>query len=354
MSVSSMRPLGDFHHYRAGAIDSKDRVALCERRVIDMLLTSSLPDASRESSITFELKHHHSVAQLGRILARQRNLPIEVCTAGALLHDIHVICHGTYDDHAHLGAPLALEILRDTGGFAGTELEQVHAIVFHHSDKHIWSTDPLAEFGKDADVLDCFLYPGAFEYYLRHKSLASFAAYLTRAKAVWSELSIPPDPRFDLLDGFEAGWLGRRHTLSRAQASATLGALELLASAGPDSGVCPPPFAVVRRGETTELATNAEAWDAFTAHIEERPENTASALGAEVARLDSLRGLLHLNNGEISPADVAVIAGPITSGALNAAPELARGAIVVWPVLGRYEEVPPAPAISLRSQELGL
>jgi HD domain len=351
MSAAGMQPLGDFHHYRADAINSEDRVALCERRIIEILLTSSLPDEARDSSIAFELKHHHSVAQLGRILSRKRDLPLEVCTAGALLHDIHVIQHGSYADHAHLGAPLALEILRDIGGFSATELEQVHTIVFNHSDKHIWSADPLAEFGKDADVLDCFLYPGAFDYYLRHKSLAGFAAYLKRAKTVWSELAIPPDSRFTLLDGFEPGWLGRRQTLDRAQAMTTLVALELLAAAGPASPLCPPPFAVRVTGMGATFWTNSASWGTFLTRVGENPDAASVTLGVHSS--PGLQGLLALDPA-LPSGDIAPLASSLKSGALKRAPELELGPIVVWPALARYEPISATPLMSPRGEELGL
>jgi hypothetical protein len=268
-----------------------------------------------------------------------------------LLHDIHVIQHGSYADHAHLGAPLALEILRDIGGFSSSELEQVHTIVFHHSDKHIWSADPLAEFGKDADVLDCFLYPGAFDYYLRHKSLASFAAYLKRAQGVWAELSIPPDPRFAILDGFAPGWLQRDRTLNYEQATTTLTALELLAE--PSHPTCPPPFAVRRSGSATTFWTNASSWDAFLGRLDDEADGATAALGLPVGRRMALRRLLDLDLAMPSD-DLAALASSLRSAALQPALELEQGPILVWPALARYEALPTTPSTSPRREELGL
>jgi hypothetical protein len=346
-----MQSLGDFHHYRTDSILPGDRIARCERRLIDMLLTSPLPDSSRESSIAFELKHHHSVAQLGRILARQRGLPAEICTAGALLHDIHVIQHGSYADHAHLGAPLALEILHDIGGFSADELSQVHTIVFNHSDKQIWSSDPLAEFGKDADVLDCFLYPGAFDYYLRHKSLIGFAAYLKRAKAVWSELAIPPDARFAVLDSFEPGWLGRRQNPGQVQALTTLAALELLAGSGAGAPICPPPFAVRRTNADVTFWTNSTSWGGFLAGAQENVTDVAAALATP--RSPELLRLLALDV-ELSADDLRPFAGLLGSGVLAGVLDTEGAPILVWPALARYEVLPNEPAIFRRGEELGL
>jgi hypothetical protein len=353
MRAASMQLLGDFHHYRADAIGPEDRVALCERHIIDMLLTSSLADEGRESSVAFELKHHHSVAQLGRILSRKRNLPLEVCTAGALLHDIHVIQYGTYADHAHLGAPLALDVLREIGGFSTDALEQVHTIVFHHSDKHVWSDDPLAEFGKDADVLDCFLYPGAFDYYLRHKSLTSFAAYLKRAQLVWAELSIPAEPRFTILDDFAPGWLGRHQALNHQQAATTLNAIEILAELDPGGPTCPPPFVARRVGSVTTLSTSAASWDAFLTYVGEMHDGATAALGVPARRRKALHRLLALDP-MLPPDDHAALLSSLPAGVLQQAPELLHSAILVWPALARYEPLPSTPSASPRGKELGL
>ena len=95
-----------------------------------------------------------------------------------MLHDIYSIIHGKYKDHAHLGTPLAMDLLQEIGGFADAELDQIHRLIYNHSDKHIWTDDPFQEFGKDVDVLDCFLYEGAFDFYLGNKPLSVFTGYL--------------------------------------------------------------------------------------------------------------------------------------------------------------------------------
>ena len=75
-----MEMLKDYHHYKDDLIDSSDKIAKLERHIIDLLLDTNLADEDRESSVAFELKHHHSTAQFARILARKRNLPIDICT----------------------------------------------------------------------------------------------------------------------------------------------------------------------------------------------------------------------------------------------------------------------------------
>ena len=201
-----MRPLKPYHHFRKEHIEATDGVARCEQRVVEMLLNSNLPDSERESSVAWELKHQAGVAQMGKILARKRGLPVDVCTVGALFHDVYVISEGKYEDHAHLGAPIARRVLSEIGGFTAAEEAQIEKIIYHHSDKHLWTDDPFEEFGKDVDVLDCFLYPNAFQYYLGNKRLDVFVHYLERAKRVWNELGIPHESEFSLLDNYGPNW----------------------------------------------------------------------------------------------------------------------------------------------------
>jgi len=55
-----------------------------------------LPDEARESSVAFELKHHHSgrSARAHPQAANAISLSMS-CSGGPLLHDIHVIQHGS-------------------------------------------------------------------------------------------------------------------------------------------------------------------------------------------------------------------------------------------------------------------
>lgn len=200
-----MRQLADFHHYNARVPDSAlTRLERLERRVIATLLAPrALGDDKRDSSIAFELKHSSGTMQFARALARKRSLDLDTAAAGALLHDVYVIEKGSYKNHAALGAPIARDYMDRVGGFTEQEISNAERLVANHSDKHIWSDDPYSEFGKDVDVLDCFLYPGAFDYYLLHKPYAVFVHYLKRAKRMWSDLNLPAEPIHTLLDEYE-------------------------------------------------------------------------------------------------------------------------------------------------------
>jgi hypothetical protein len=295
-----MQVLRDYHHFKTKQIDGSDGVARCERHVIDLLLGSTLSEDDRDSSVAFELKHHAAVTQFARLLARKRAMPEAVCTVGALLHDIYVITHGRYQDHAHRGAPIADRIAEEVGNFGPADRRAIHSIVHDHSDKHVWSDDAFAEFGKDVDVLDCFLYPGAFEYYLLHKSLPAFKEYLARAKAVWAELGIPSDPRFELLSTFAPGWLDCRVTRTEADAAEAIGAL--------CSATQPPPYAVVNNGDGFTLAVSSAAWRACD--LGTWPPQGGAAL---------------------SPSEAETAAEIVSSV------RRPGGAAVVWPALGRVE-----------------
>jgi uncharacterized protein len=203
-----MEQLQRHHHFRTDLISSSDRLASLEARVVSLLTSSNVPDSKRDSSIAFELKHQAGVAQCGRILAAKRGLDVELATAGALLHDIYVIVTGSYEDHARRGGPIANDLLDQTGSYQPDEKAIIDRIIVNHSDKHIFTSDAYTEFGKDADVLDCFLYPDALDEYLLVKPLAKAKQYFARAKSIWADLGVPVPAAFNMLDDYvPGGWL---------------------------------------------------------------------------------------------------------------------------------------------------
>jgi hypothetical protein len=311
----SVRPLVDYHHFREGAVGSDDRVARCERHVAQLLLQSPLTEAQRDSSVIFELKHHHSTAQFARVLARQRGLPVDACTVGALLHDVYVMTEGRYADHAHLGAPIALRIMDELGGFSTDERSMVERIVFHHSDKHLRSADPFVEFGKDADVLDCFLYPGAFGFYLRHKQLAVFSHYLDRAKDVWRQVGMPEEARFSILDTYADDWMEAQHEFVAERASGVIANLLCRRAPGPP----PPLLLAARTGGSVMVALNRASWEA---HLKAHADlGECSCLSVEqVMNLDGSAG-----SGAV---DVDVLLKAARSTGMP---------VIVWPALDAYE-----------------
>lgn len=214
-----MSSLQRHHHFRWDLISPDDRLAKLEARIVSLLLETKIKDEARDSSVAFELKHQAGVAQCGRILAAKRDLDLELAAAGALLHDIYVIVTGSYEDHARRGGPIADELLDQTGSYQPAEKGIVGRIVTNHSDKHIISDDAYIEFGKDADVLDCMLYPDALDEYLLVKPLDKVKCYFARAQSIWAELGIPIPPAFKMLDNYKNDeWLVGTRSLSGNEA----------------------------------------------------------------------------------------------------------------------------------------
>ncbi|MDP2649640.1 MAG: HD domain-containing protein [bacterium] len=185
--------LKDFHHFKG---DDLSRFEKVERKVIELIMASSIPDSKREDSKIFELKHAAGCTQIARILAQKRKLNIEIADIAATLHDIYVIISGKYKDHAKLGAPIAEKILREIGGFSEKEIATVTQAIAHHSEKEIYSDDPYIELVKDVDVFDCSLYKGAEGYYKIHKPEYIFKEYVNRIKKVRKELGLIPEEVF--------------------------------------------------------------------------------------------------------------------------------------------------------------
>ena len=180
--------LKDFHHYKGNDLTRFEKV---ERKVIELILSSKVPDSQREDSIIFELKHSSGCTQIARILAQKRKLNIDIADTAATLHDIHVIVHGTYKDHAKLGAHIAEKILKEIGGFSKNEIGTIVQAVAHHSEKEIYSNNPYIELVKDVDVFDCSLYKGAEGSYRIHKPDHIFREYVKRIKTVRKQLGLP-------------------------------------------------------------------------------------------------------------------------------------------------------------------
>lgn len=188
-----MNQLKDFHHYKGSDLSPSEKV---ERKVVEILLTSDLPDSKRESSIIWELKHSSGCCQIARILAQKRNLDAEIAEIASILHDIYVIVEGKYENHARLGSSIARKILEEVGGFSVEQINQITEAVARHSEKEIYSDNPYIELVKDVDVFDCSLYKGAEGFYRIHKPEEIFKEYVNRIKKVREELGLRPEEVF--------------------------------------------------------------------------------------------------------------------------------------------------------------
>lgn len=183
----------DFHHYKGDGLMPAEKV---ERRFVELLMQSDIPDIKRDSSIVWELKHSSGCCQIARIMAQKRGLDIELSEIAALLHDIYVALRGKYPDHAVKGAPLAEKLLNEVGGFTPEQVKTIVEAVAQHSQKEIYTDKPYVELVKDVDVFDCSLYRGSEDYYLLHKPPEIVKEYAKRVKAVRKELGLPQDEVF--------------------------------------------------------------------------------------------------------------------------------------------------------------
>jgi uncharacterized protein len=187
------KELEDFHHYKGDKLTPAEQV---ERKFIQMLMQSTVPDSERVSSVIWELKHSSGCCQIARILAQKRGLNTEIGEVACLLHDVYVALEGKGDDHAARGAPIAEKILNEIGGFTDQQIKTIVKAIAEHSQKDIYSDDPYVELVKDVDVFDCSLYKGAGNYYQIHKSPEMLAEYVKRVKAVREELGLNPEDVF--------------------------------------------------------------------------------------------------------------------------------------------------------------
>ena len=123
------KKLKDFHHYKGNDLTCFEKV---ERRVIELIYMSKVPDEEREESKFFEFMHACGCVAVAKILAQKRGLNIDLAAVIVSLHDIYVIINGKYKDHGKLGSQIAEQILKEIGGFSEEEIEIIRNAVCHH------------------------------------------------------------------------------------------------------------------------------------------------------------------------------------------------------------------------------
>jgi len=183
----------DFQHFKGNELSRSEKI---QRKVVELLLGSKLPDEKRESSIAWELKHSSGCLQIGRILAQKRNLDIETAELTCLLHDIYVIVEGKYEEHGKRGAEIARKMLEESGDFTSEEISTITEAIAHHSEKQIHTDKPFVELVKDADVFDCSLYENAKGGYSLHKPKEIYEEYAKRTVKVRRELGLNEEEAF--------------------------------------------------------------------------------------------------------------------------------------------------------------
>jgi uncharacterized protein len=170
-------------------------------RLVSMLLDEmkGMTDEGRDLPVRWNVMHMFSSSQLAKVLALRRGIDIEMASLAAALHDIAVAESGKTEGHAQLAEQRVRDaILRYNSGPwvrlpKVTKAEEdmlVHAII-QHSDKAVFTDDPLVELLKDVDSLDRCLY-----------GVKTEGAYLDRCNKVLRELGI--EPRTDVLEGTQS------------------------------------------------------------------------------------------------------------------------------------------------------
>lgn len=115
------------------------------------------------------------------LLAKKRQLPLELAKIAAILHDGGRYLKNTSKGHAKIGALWAKEILENTELFTSEEIRMIVQAIAKHSNK-AWVDDLLDEALKDADVL---------AFWSLNPSEESSAIRQKRLEACFKELQLP-------------------------------------------------------------------------------------------------------------------------------------------------------------------
>jgi len=106
--------------------------------------------------------HLYGVAQSCALIAKKRKLNAELATMSGMLHDFYLYKYMDNFNHAHKGAVLAKEVLKELSITTEEETDQICAAIYNHSDKAIINSD-FDELLKDADVMQHCLYNPTIE-----------------------------------------------------------------------------------------------------------------------------------------------------------------------------------------------
>lgn len=118
------------------------------RKYVDAEI-NKIEDADKR---TGAIAHLYGVSLAATMIAKKRGQDPELASMAAMLHDLHAYKTGSYDDHAHKGADLAREILRELAITNEAETEAICSAIYHHDDKLVVD-GPMDEVLKDADVI---------------------------------------------------------------------------------------------------------------------------------------------------------------------------------------------------------
>ncbi len=130
-----------------------NRIEVISQVVCEMLENIENPTEKQAGYI-----HLFGVSQMAALLAKKRNLSVEIAQIAGLLHDYYAYMTGDREKHASKGADMILPLLAKTGLFSVCEVANIAKAVQGHSDKEKTDGTPYEELLKDADVLQHILY----------------------------------------------------------------------------------------------------------------------------------------------------------------------------------------------------
>ena len=121
-------------------------------KVLRNFINSELIKMDDNDKMISAVNHLYGVSLAATMIAKKRGFDTELAAMAAMLHDLYAYKSGSYDDHAHLGADLAREILNDLKLTNESETEMIYSAIYHHDDK-LSVDSPMDEVLKDADVI---------------------------------------------------------------------------------------------------------------------------------------------------------------------------------------------------------
>ena len=131
-----------------------DRLELVREQVDRIIAT-----LQKEELRKFAYIHTYGVAQAAAMLAKTRELDVEISCVAAMLHDIALYaCNCPHKEHAQKSAVYARTLLQELHAFTEEEIQLIVNVISVHSDKLVRHDGPYSEMLKDADVLQHYLY----------------------------------------------------------------------------------------------------------------------------------------------------------------------------------------------------
>ena len=98
------------------------------------------------------IAHLHGVSLAAVMIAKKRGENAELAAMAGLLHDLYAYKSGSYQDHAHLGADYARQVLTELEFTSDEETELICSAIWHHDSKDQIDS-AFDEVLKDADVI---------------------------------------------------------------------------------------------------------------------------------------------------------------------------------------------------------